>query len=358
MNGSKTMNPGDRFFADISVLASTIVYENPLVIRERVNHHWKMHFVELFECWNDYLKKKSTQAFILCDKEKDAKLIVIAFRGTQPFESDDYITDVDFSWYDYPQMGKVHFGFLEALGLANRSNRSNDKKFSCHLDPDNQGHSIGGAYNVLHKKLKELLEAHKNAKFIVTGHSLGGALAVLFTAMLFVNDEKLLENLLAIYTFGQPRVGDKTFADFMNRKLNLNQDLSRYFRIVYSNDLIPRIPFEDVIFMYKDFGACLYYNSFYSLKKLAETPNRNFSPVFFIQIKIVALWELLQCLVLHYREGKEFKETKVSIFCRILGVLSPGILIPGLSAHSPVNYINAVGLGPAILNPNLARLEN
>ena len=77
-------------------------------------------------------------------------------------------------------------------------------------------------------------------------------------------------------------------------------------------------------------------------QNLAEIPNRNFSPVFFIPIKIIALWELLQCLVLHYIKGKEFKETKVSIFCRLLAVLSPGILIPGISAHSPVNYIHAV----------------
>ncbi|GLJ29408.1 hypothetical protein SUGI_0579750 [Cryptomeria japonica] len=172
MNGSEPMNPGDRLFAEISVLASTLVYENPSVIEERVNQYWKMHFVNFFDCWNDYLNTKSTQAFILCDKEEDAQLIVIAFRGTQPFESDDYITDVDLSWYKHPQMGKVHFGFLEALGLKNRSNQSDGKQFSCCKEPDQQGHSLGGAYHVLHKKLKELLEAHKNAKFIVTGHSL------------------------------------------------------------------------------------------------------------------------------------------------------------------------------------------
>ena len=50
----------------------------------------------------NYLKKNSTKAFIFCDKEKDAKFIVIAFRGTWPFQSDDYITNVDFSWYESP----------------------------------------------------------------------------------------------------------------------------------------------------------------------------------------------------------------------------------------------------------------
>ncbi|GLJ29407.1 hypothetical protein SUGI_0579740 [Cryptomeria japonica] len=106
--------------------------------------------------------------------------------------------------------------------------------------------------------------------------------------MLFVEEEKLMEKLLVIYTFGQPRVGDERFGDFMNWKLS-KSPVPRYFRIVYSNDLIPRIPYDDDRFMYKHFGTCLYYDSFYSEKNLAEAPNRNFSPVFFIDIKIIAL---------------------------------------------------------------------
>ncbi|KAH9300022.1 hypothetical protein KI387_011605, partial [Taxus chinensis] len=260
VNDSKTIDAGNRFFADMSAMASTVVYENELVVRKRITEHWKMHFVEFFNFWDDYLQKKSTQAIVFCDKEVDANLIVIAFRGTQPFEADDYITDLDFSWYDYPKLGKVHFGFLEALGLANRSKH---EKSSFKLEKQEPDKPL--AYYVLCEKLKGLLQVHKNARFIVTGHSLGGALAVMFSAMLFVHEEEtLLEKLMAIYTFGQPRVGDRVFADFMNRKVN--QPIPRYFRIVYSNDLVPRIPFDDVIFMYKHFGECLYYNCFYSEK--------------------------------------------------------------------------------------------
>ncbi|GLJ29405.1 hypothetical protein SUGI_0579720 [Cryptomeria japonica] len=305
------MEGGDRVFADISAMASTLAYENKLVIRKRVNQHWKMHFVEFFDFWDDHLQKKSTQAFVLCDKEIDAKLILVAFRGTQLFDADDYITDLDFSWYDYAQIGKVHLGFLEALGLANRSI---DKKYSHHLETQDINKPL--AYFVLCQKLKTLLQIHKNAKLIVTGHSLGGALAILFSAMLFVNEEdKLLENLLAIYTFGQPRVGDKEFGDFMDS--TVNQPTPRYFRVVYSNDLIPRLPFDDGLFKYKHFGVCLYYNCFYHQKNLAEAPNRDLSLLFFIPIRITAIWELLQCLVLHYIRGESFKETTLSIISRI-----------------------------------------
>eukprot|EP00253_Pinus_taeda_P019286 PITA_19286 len=301
-----TIEPGKRFYADLCAMASTVAYENKLVIRNRVTEHWEMHFVEFLDCWNDHLQKKSTQAFIFCDKE-------------------------------------VHLGFLEALGLANRS--QNPQIFDNHKeDPEKPL-----AYYVLRKKLKELLQVHRNAKFIVTGHSLGGALAVLFPAILFIHkEEALLEKMVGVYTFGQPRVGDEAFAKFMNK--NINEAVPTYFRIVYCNDLVPRLPFDDPIFEYKHFGVCLYYNSCYKEKNLLEEPNRNFSLLYFIPLRINALWELVQSLFLQYRKGRDFKETKLSTLFRIAG-----LIIPGISSHSPVNYINAVRLGPSTLKPTMWR---
>eukprot|EP00253_Pinus_taeda_P009177 PITA_09177 len=304
-----TIEPGKRFYADLCAMASTVAYENKLVIRNRVTEHWEMHFVEFLDCWNDNLQKKSTQAYIFCDKEVDAQLIVIAFRGTEPFNADDW----------------------KQISIS-------------HEDPEKPL-----AYYVLRKKLKELLQVHRNAKFIVTGHSLGGALAVLFPAILFIHkEEALLEKMVGVYTFGQPRVGDEAFAKFMNK--NINEAVPTYFRIVYCNDLVPRLPFDDPIFEYKHFGVCLYYNSCYKEKKLLEEPNRNFSLLYFIPLRINALWELVQSSFLQYRKGREFKETKLSTLFRIAR-----LIIPGISSHSPVNYINAVRLGPYTLKPTMWR---
>eukprot|EP01018_Ginkgo_biloba_P001338 Gb_02777 [translate_table: standard] len=347
---------GSRFCADLCIMASKLVYENENVVKNTVTNNWKMHFVDFFNFWNENLQKYSTQAFIFCDKEVDAQLVVLAFRGTEPFNAYDWITDIDFSWNKLGVLGRVHLGFLEALGLLNRSacnnqihpNSENNKDFSfanAILDQDPQNPL---AYYTLCKRLTELLKQHKNAKFMVTGHSLGGALAALFPAILFLQEEeKLLEKLLAVYTFGQPRVGDGEFATFMDK--HLNQPKPRYFRIVYSNDIVPRLPYDDHIFFFKHFGVCLYYDSCYTEWNLPEQPNKNYSLLHSVSIRLNAIWELVHSLVMPYTKGKEYRETWLSTAMRI-----GGILVPGVSAHMTSNYVNSVRLGPSMLTPILS----
>jgi len=50
----------------------------------------------------------------------------------------------------------------------------------------------------------------------VTGHSLGGAVATLTAAELSTNTNY---NVADVYTYGEPRVGNKKFADWFNKKL-------------------------------------------------------------------------------------------------------------------------------------------
>lgn len=238
----------------------------------------------------DFQKHMSTQVFILCDKPKDASLILISYRGTEPFDADDWSTDFDYSWYEIPKLGKVHVGFLEALGLGNRTDAttfqnqllvkniniavSDDDVFDTSAPSDTRSSSLNrsydmeghaSAYYAVRQKLKILLEEHKTAKFIVTGHSLGGALAILFPTVLVLHEEmELMQRLLGVYTFGQPRVGNGKLGRFM--KAHLEYPIHKYFRVVYCNDLVPRLPYDDKIFLYNHFGMCLYYDSRYMEK--------------------------------------------------------------------------------------------
>ncbi|KAJ6932888.1 hypothetical protein NC651_008343 [Populus alba x Populus x berolinensis] len=320
---------GNRALMDLCIMASKLAYENAKVVQSTVVQHWKMHFVDFYNCWNDFQKEMSTQVFILCDKPKDANLILISFRGTEPFDADDWGTDFDYSWYEIPKLGRVHMGFLEALGLGNRAdtttfhnhlqmkntsfNHGNDGSgsLSSNTDSDmeeNVGHKKflsekvkKTAYYAVRKKLKSMLMEHKNAKFVVTGHSLGGALAVLFPTVLVLHQQTdVMNRLLGVYTFGQPRIGNLQLAKFM--EAHLEYPVPKYFRVVYSYDLVPRLPCDDKTFLYKHFGVCLYYNSLYVEQVRAFC----FQLMFFSYY----LHKLL-----HFFEMLSFKESETSQAC-------------------------------------------
>ncbi|KAF3451937.1 hypothetical protein FNV43_RR08033 [Rhamnella rubrinervis] len=361
---------GNRAFMDLCIMASKLAYENA-----------KMHFVDFYDCWNDFQKEMSTQVFILCDKPEDANLILISFRGTEPFDADDWITDFDYSWYEIPELGKVHMGFLEALGLGNRtdavtfqnhllqvkntklptSEGNKSSSSNTYLGQGRRGwgqssdsgepSAIGGkvippemvektAYYVVRSRLKGLLEEHKNAKFVVTGHSLGGALAILFPTILVLHEEmEMMDRLLGVHTFGQPRIGNRQLGNFMEN--HLDNPVPKYFRVVYCNDLVPRLPCDDKTFLYKHFGVCLYYDSRYNDRIVKEEPNRNyFGITYLIPDYLNAVWELIRSLTMGYKYGPEYKEGWFSLMVRVMG-----LALPGISAHCPTDYVNSVRLG-------------
>ncbi|CAO2840364.1 unnamed protein product [Amaranthus hypochondriacus] len=285
----------------------------------------------------------STQVFILCDKPEDATFILISFRGTEPFDADDWSTDFDYSWYEIPGLGKLHMGFLEALGLGNRTytptfqhNLANKSTISS--TPDMAELT---AYNAVTTKLQALLQEHKNAKFVVTGHSLGAALAILYPTVLILRDESaMMQRLSGVYTFGQPRIADRDLGRYIDARLNTPDEL-RYFRVVYCNDVVPRLPYDNNTFLYKHFGVCLYYNSFYSHKEVEEEPNKNFYGIrYLIPAHMNALWELIRAFAMKYVYGAGYEEDWYSIFVRVVG-----LVLPGISAHSPRDYVNSVRLG-------------
>lgn len=193
------------------------------------------------------------------DTKSEPNLIVVAFRGTEPFDADQWRTDVDISWYELPNVGRIHGGFMKALGL--QKNTGWPKEIIDQSSTSGEPHHLY-AYYTIREKLRVMLEAKEDAKFILTGHSLGGALAILFAAVLTLHEEEwLLNKLEGVYTFGQPRVGDSRFGEFIKDKLR-KYDV-RYMRYVYCNDVVPRVPYDDKTLFFKHFGACLYFNSLY-----------------------------------------------------------------------------------------------
>ncbi|XP_058108771.1 triacylglycerol lipase OBL1-like [Magnolia sinica] len=318
---------------DLCMMASKVVYENEAYVKNAVTKHWQMQFVGFYDCWNVFDEVKGTQAFIFCDQPEDAKMIVVAFRGTEPFNAKDWSTDVDLSFISMGDMGQAHLGFMKGLGLQD------EKDYLKGWPKDYQGEKDKPlAYYIIRDTLKSLLLKHKNAKILVTGHSLGGALAAIFPSILILHEETtILNSLWGIVTYGQPRVGDETFASYV--ETHLNSKLC--YRVVYSYDVVPRVPFDGPFFEYKHYGWCIYFNSWYDGKVMREAPNKNyFNPIYLLSKYYHAWSDLIKSLFLGKTRGPDFKESGTSTAFRLVG-----LIIPGLASHSPRDYVNAARLG-------------
>lgn len=94
------------------------------------------------------------------------------------------------------------------------------------------------AVKILH--VENIVEIRNDTKYIFTGHSLGGALASVFAlAMTQIHDGDMWKDPGSrLITFGQPRIGDLSFA-------NAHDDLIPPFkklRVVYNKDIVPNVP--------------------------------------------------------------------------------------------------------------------
>jgi predicted lipase len=105
--------------------------------------------------------------------------------------------------------------------------------------------------NTIITKFKKLIIKYPSAKILVTGHSLGGALATLAVPDLMEEIEKID----FLYSFGSPRVGNSYFANFINGFFT-NKGFSA--RITHYHDLVPHLP--NKILGYHHINNEIYYN--------------------------------------------------------------------------------------------------
>ncbi len=175
-------------------LAAGLAYESEKKIKSTVIDEWKFKDFKFFDT-------DETQAFVMANNN----MIVVSFRGTEPTKIEDWLTDLNFNYVDGPLEGRVHDGFFTAL-------------------------------NNVWQKLERTISrfrANKPKSLWITGHSLGAAVATLAVAKLRDQDRPVD----GLYTFGQPRTGDRTFAR------NFNMEFKPYaFRFVNNNDIVTRVP--------------------------------------------------------------------------------------------------------------------
>jgi len=192
-----------------------LAYLEPEVIKRRVIDDWGFTEFEFYD-------REGTQAFLAASDET----IIVSFRGTEPPNLADWMTDFDFKLVPGPA-GKVHSGFSKALSFVWRRILKKIRSIRSASVVDLQTMSRGDG-----KKAGR--PANQTVPTLwITGHSLGAALALLATA-----EMKLLEDrpVRGLYTFGQPRTGNQDFARDFNSVFK-----ERAFRFANNNDVVTRV---------------------------------------------------------------------------------------------------------------------
>lgn len=167
--------------------------------------------------WSIGYETNGTQLFIAKPRPSlgNQLPVVVAFRGTEPDDYTDLLADANVfktPWMNASgnQSGTVHTGFADALLK----------------DPVN-----GDILTQLSAQLNRLAEQYP--AILLTGHSLGAALATLTAS--YLNQTPWAKNI-RLYTFGSPRVGDSVFSEAMQ---NIQHE-----RYVDCADLVTRVPGE------------------------------------------------------------------------------------------------------------------
>lgn len=187
--------------------AAQIAYQDKFTIQPAVTQLGLKSF--------EFLSRRDTEGYVAANEQ----MIIVAFRGTEPTHLQDLLSDAKFHKVPGP-LGDVHRGFLRAFELVKDD---------------------------LLNTIQRLRDKNRPQSVWCTGHSLGGALAVVAAAELLVNGH----TVNGLYTFGQPRVGDQTFATECDRRL-----AGRHFRFVNNNDTVTRVPPH--AFGYSHSGALRY----------------------------------------------------------------------------------------------------
>lgn len=139
--------------------------------------------------------------------------VVIAFKGTNNKHVTDLVADADL-WPHVNGNSWVHRGF---------------KRRAEKLLPS----------------IERYLANHQNKAIYITGHSLGGALALFTTCVL----EQKGFSPITIFTFGCPKVGNSAYVNLIK---------STHYRFVNCTDFVPKMPLA--LMGYKHHGHLYYLN--------------------------------------------------------------------------------------------------
>lgn len=174
-----------------------------------------------------------TNAFFLKTTEPDLcpNTGILVFRGTEVTSVGDFLADAYVEMQPFPRegdtQGSVHAGFSQGA-------------------------------RAVWKRVYNMLIENPVEHLLITGHSLGGAMAVMTAARIIFEHERgederfkgVVRSLSGLYTYGQPAVGDAGFARWAEQRLG-----PMTFRHAYANDVVPFLPTSDINQSYQHYRS-------------------------------------------------------------------------------------------------------
>jgi hypothetical protein len=169
---------------------------------ERILGLWNLRLVTLLKAEVRRLVRVANTHGLVASRDD---VQIIAFAGTDPVDLANWISDFD--------------ARIDQKGAA-------------------QGYET--AADSIWPSVMQAISAAPAKAIFVTGHSLGGALAVLTAQAIKATPEA---KLAAVYTFGMPRVGDAQFAEPYDTSIG---DVT--YRLVHGEDMVPTVAPEGIGF--------------------------------------------------------------------------------------------------------------
>ncbi|ORX88576.1 alpha/beta-hydrolase [Basidiobolus meristosporus CBS 931.73] len=186
-----------------------------------------------------YFQNSTTEMAGYIGYNEQDKQVVVSYRGTANLEN--WILDFDFipKSFVYPKEypnTRVHRGFYEAANSVSAQVKAG-----------------------LAKTLSIIGSKSSDYELLVTGHSLGAAVATLGALdikQIYLNPEhedsfepELLSvvdvSRIRLHNYGSPRVGDEAFAKLAYSTItNGEEDYQKLCRVTNQNDIVPRVPPE------------------------------------------------------------------------------------------------------------------
>ncbi|OQS00692.1 lipase [Thraustotheca clavata] len=214
----------------VALVNASLVYDSRVMKLNAYNESNAIHFARLCSvsyCKHDHIEQWSCSPCSFITKPKhlhiiaDAKeyfqglvgysndRIIVAFRGSMDVKN--WLDNLTFTktqpWKNHPNV-YVHQGFFWVY------------------------ESIG---KELITALNQVRKEYPKAPIVMTGHSLGAAIAAIATIDLHEQYNISIEQLV---TFGEPRVGTKGFVEY------LLKTVPYLARITHWRDLVPHVPFR------------------------------------------------------------------------------------------------------------------